>query len=141
LTGGLGRLVDRLQPTWRRIVARWVDVVAIGWLAVVILEVIDGTAGGVLALMVLIGFEIGCHLRWGRTPGKALLGLAVRTPTGSVLPRWAVVLRPLVLFASFAVPWAYWIPVWGTVLVVWMALSPSGRVLHDLAVGSVVVRR
>lgn len=132
-------MLDRLRPVWRRVIARWIDIIAVGWLAVVLLEVIDGVTAAVLAVVVLVGYEAATSLRWGRSPGKALLGLRVRAVDGEPLGSWALALRPVVLFASFAVPWAWWIPVWTAVLVVWMTVDGRGRVLHDRVVGSVVI--
>lgn len=120
-------------------VARWVDIVLVGWLAAVVIAVLDNTFGALLAVAIMVGFEIGCLLRWGHTPGKRLLGLTLVAQHDPRLPDWAAVLRPVVLFGTFLVPWAYWVPVWAVVLVVWMALAPQGRALPDLVVGTVVV--
>jgi len=119
--------------------ARWIDLVVIGWAAVLALELVDGTVGAVLAMIVLVGFEAGCTLRWGRTPGKAVAGLALATPQGEPLPPRAALLRPVVLLVTFAVPWAYWVPVWAAVLVAWITVVPQGRLLHDRACGSSVI--
>ncbi|MDH4170386.1 MAG: RDD family protein [Acidimicrobiia bacterium] len=131
-------MIERLRPAWRRIVARWLDLVLIGWLPIALLEAIDGTIGAVLAVLVLIGFEAGCHLRWGRTPGKAVLALWARRVDGAPLRPWAAVARPVVLFATFCMPWAYWIPLWATALTAWIVVAREGRGPHDLAVGSIV---
>ena len=133
-------MLDRLGPVWCRVIARWIDIVAVGWLAVVLIELLDGTVGAVLAAVVLVAYEALTSLRWGRTPGKALLGINMTRLDGTPLGSGARVARPLVLFASFAVPWAYWIPVWMLVLVSWMTVDRRGRVLHDHVVGSVVWR-
>ena len=133
-------MLDRLHPVWRRIIARWIDIIAVGWLAVVLIDGVGGAAGALLTAVVLVGYEALTSLRWGRTPGKALLSLTVTRPDSAPLGAGARVARPLVLFASFAVPWAYWIPVWTVVLVAWMMADRRGRVLHDRVVGSVVVR-
>ncbi len=137
-------------PRGRRIGARVVDVVVAGWvLAIAAIEIDgrllggdvfaqqplsavtpDGTRLAVIAALVLAALEIVPTAVWGRTPGKALLGLRC-VESGSGRPPGFVrsIFRGLLLHAWVAIPIAGWLlpaAVAGTTL-----LAPSGRGLHD----------
>src|SRR5258707_12389037 len=45
-------------------------------------RVVSGWGGGLLAILLGAIYFVGCHGRWGRTPGKRMLGLRVATIQG-----------------------------------------------------------
>ena len=134
----------------RRIGARVVDVVVAGWvLAIAAIEIDgrllggdvfaqqplsavtpDGTRLVVITALVLAALEIVPTALWGRTPGKALLGLrCVEAGTGSPPGFVRSIFRGLLLHAWVAIPVAGWlvpVAVAGTTV-----LAPSGRGVHD----------
>ncbi len=147
-----------LAPRGRRIGARIVDIVVAGWvLAIAAIEVDgrllggdvfaqrplsavtpDGTRLVVITTMVLVVLEIVPTALWGRTPGKAMLGLrCVDVDTGGPPGVIRSVFRGLLLHAWVAIPIAGWIlPVAITISTV---LAPSGRGVHDRLAGTLVV--
>ncbi|MEE8600393.1 RDD family protein [Euzebya tangerina] len=80
----------------------------------------------------------------GRTPGKAMASLRVvqegrrQVGWGSALVRWALRWGPVALTAALALP--LWVPiaVW-VVLLLPSGWDATGRALHDLVAGTVVV--
>jgi uncharacterized RDD family membrane protein YckC len=153
-------------PRGRRVGARLVDLVVAAWLAgVLAVEVgsrfldgdplaarvtqpVSGTEVVVALLLAVAALEVVPTAIWGRTVGKALLGLRVvpaaaggpgaedpagRTRVGLV----AALLRPALLLGPVALPYA------GPGLVLLVGASalvlPGGRGLHDLLAGTTVV--
>jgi uncharacterized RDD family membrane protein YckC len=96
-----------------------------------------GAIGGTVFLGVLLflGFLVpvlGWWL-WGSTPGKAVLGLSVRSLDGAV---------PITLGRALA----RWLATWVSSVVIGLgflmvAFAPNRRALHDLAAGTYVARR
>jgi uncharacterized RDD family membrane protein YckC len=154
-------------PRGRRVSARLVDLVVAAWLAgVLAVEVgsrfldgdplaarvtqpVSGTAVVVALLLAVVALEVIPTAIWGRTVGKALLGLRVvpadagdlaeRDPAGRP-PRVGLVaalLRPALLLGPVALPYA------GPGLALLVGASalvlPRARGLHDLVAGTTVV--
>ena len=137
-------------PRGRRLGARVVDVVVAGWvLAIAAIEVDgrllggdvfaqqplsavtpDGTRLAVITALVIGALEVVPTAIWGRTPGKAMLGLrCVDVDTGRAPGFVRSVFRGLLLHAWVAIPVAGWLlPLAITATTV---LAPSGRGLHD----------
>ncbi|MFI9061270.1 RDD family protein [Streptomyces sp. NPDC053429] len=91
---------------------------------------VTGYLGLVLAAVLLFGilYEVGPTARWGRTPGKKLLGVRVlatatrRPPTfGAALGRWLV-------YATLGVPGSLWC----------LVDRPRRQAWHDKAAGTYV---
>jgi uncharacterized RDD family membrane protein YckC len=145
-------------PRGRRIGARLVDLVVAGWtLAFVAIELAGRLLGGdvlarrplgavtpdgirlaVIAGLVLAATELLPTAYWGRTPGKAMLGLrCVDVDTGRPPGFLRSLLRGLVLHAWVAIPLAGWLlPV---AVVITTLLAPRGRGVHDRLAGTAVV--
>ena len=137
-------------PRGRRLGARVVDVVVAGWvLAIAAIEVDgrllggdvfaqqplsavtpDGTRLSVITARVIGALEVVPTAIWGRTPGKAMLGLrCVDVDTGRAPGFVRSVFRGLLLHAWVAIPVAGWLlPLAITATTVF---APSGRGLHD----------
>lgn len=137
-------------PRGRRLGARVVDVVVAGWvLAIAAIEVDgrllggdvfaqqplsavtpDGTRLSVITALVIGALEVVPTAIWGRTPGKAMLGLrCVDVDTGRAPGFVRSVFRGLLLHAWVAIPVAGWLlPLAITATTVF---APSGRGLHD----------
>lgn len=137
-------------PRGRRLGARVVDVVVAGWvLAIAAIEIDgrllggdvfaqqplsavtpDGTRLAVITALVVGALEIVPTAIWGRTPGKAMLGLrCVDADSGEAPGFVRSIFRGLLLHAWVAIPVAGWllpVAIAGTTL-----LAPSGRGLHD----------
>lgn len=145
-------------PRGRRVGARFVDIVVAGWvLAIAAIEIDgrllggdvfaqqplsavtpDGTRLAVITAIVLVVLEIGPTAVWGRTPGKAMLGVrCVDVDTGRPPGVVRSVFRGLLLHAWVAIPavgWALPIAIIATTL-----LAPSARGVHDRLAGTLVV--
>ena len=98
----------------------------------------DGTRLAVITALVLAATEILPTAFWGRTPGKALLGMrCVDIDTGGPPGLIRSVFRGLLLHAWVAIPVVGWVlPV---AIVATTVLAPSGRGLHDRLAGTIVV--
>lgn len=98
----------------------------------------EGTRLAVLTTVVVVVLEILPTAVWGRTPGKAMLGVrCVDVDTGRPPGVLRSVLRGLLLHAWVAVPVAGWLlPV---AIIVTTLVAPSGRGLHDRLAGTLVV--
>lgn len=145
-------------PRGRRIGARVVDLAVAGWvLAFVAIEIDgrllggdvlarqpmsavtpEGTRLAVITAGVLAVLEILPTAYWGRTPGKAMLGVrCVDVDTDRPPGFIRSVFRGLLLHAWVAIPVAGWLlPLAITATVVF---SPSGRGVHDRLAGTRVV--
>ena len=145
-------------PRGRRVGGRVVDVVVAGWLlAISAIEIDgrilggdvfarqplsavtpDGTRLAVITAIVVAATEIVPTAFWGRTPGKAMLGLqCVDVDSGRPPGLVRSVFRGLLLHAWVAIPVAGWLlPAAVTVTTV---LAPSGRGLHDRLAGTMIV--
>lgn len=145
-------------PRGRRVGARFVDIVVAGWvLAFAAIEVDgrllggdvfaqqpmsavtpEGTRLAVIATLVIAVLEIVPTAIWGRTPGKAMLGLrCVDVDTDRPPGVIRSVFRGLLLHAWVAIPVLGWLlPVAITVTTVF---APSGRGVHDRLAGTRVV--
>ncbi len=145
-------------PRGRRIGARVVDLVVAGWvLAFVAIEIDgrllsgdflaqrpleavtpDGMRLAVITALVLLVLEVLPTAFWGRTPGKAMLGVrCVDVDTDGPPGMVRSVLRGLLLHAWVAIPVAGWVlpaAIAATVVAV-----PSGRGVHDRMAGTRVV--
>lgn len=133
-------MTPRAAPLPVRVGARVVDVVTVAWLtAVLVVEVEgrllpggDGSLAGGAAALVAAGavVEVVPVAVWGRSLGKALLGLAVTRADGGG-PPGAVrsVVRWVVLFGALALPWAGWA----------VAVLVGLTRVHDRLAGTVVV--
>ena len=98
----------------------------------------DGTRLAVITALVLGVLEIGPTALWGRTPGKAMLGLrCVDVDTGRAPGLIRSLFRGLLLHAWVAIPVAGWLLPVG--IIATTVLAPSGRGLHDRLAGTVVV--
>lgn len=140
-----------------RIAARVVDNVVFIWLVVFVLVEIDqrllggdplgrrsarlvvDSARPILLLLVLaVLYEVVPAVTWGATPGKALLGLRIRT-TSTATPPWvmalgraAVLYLPVAFFGAFG----FVVPL---VLLGSIVVAADGRGLHDRLLGTLVV--
>lgn len=145
-------------PRGRRIGARVVDLVVAGWvLAFVAIEIDgrllggdvfarqplsavtpEGTRLAVITAGVLAVLEVLPTALWGRSPGKAMLGVRVVDPdTGRPPGFLRSVLRGLLLHAWVAIPAIGWfLPAAITITVL---ASPSGRGVHDRLAATRVV--
>lgn len=145
-------------PRGRRIGARVVDLAVTGWvLAFVAIEIDgrllsgdflaqrplasvtpDGARLAVITAVVLAVLEVVPTAVWGRTPGKAMLGVrVVDVDTGRSPGFVRSVFRSLLLHGWVAIPVAGWVlPLSFGVTVV---ASPTGRGLHDRLAGTRVV--
>ncbi len=145
-------------PRGRRIGARVVDIVVSGWvLAFAAIEIDGRLLGGdvfaqrpleavtpegtrlvVITTLVLAALEVLPTAFWGRTPGKAMLGVrCVDIDTGSAPGVVRSVFRGLLLHAWVLIPVAGWVlPV---AIVISTVFAPSGRGLHDRLSGTAVV--
>lgn len=120
---------------WRRLSAAAVDVVVAYLLSIPLMILAAGfitaaTAERLLlpaaALYLVLFFSLGSR---GATPGKHAFGIVVRAADGSPVPPLKALLRSVVLVATLGL---------GLVLA---AFTPRKQALHDLAAGTVVVRR
>lgn len=117
-----------------------VGLVGGAWLATIIVDLVrfrapaapelSATAWRVLAVSVFCGYNVVGWWLFGRTIGKALLGLRVEAVNGGGVPLWRACLRmlcypvsALLLGLGFAVA----------------LVSPQRRTLHDLLAGTRVV--
>ncbi|MET9852748.1 RDD family protein [Streptomyces sp. NPDC006450] len=97
---------------------------------------LDGTVAGSLGLVVgavlLFGvfYEALPTARWGRTPGKKLLGVRVLATATLRPPRFGAALRRWLLYALLGLPGALWA----------LADRRRRRTLHDRAAGTYVAR-
>lgn len=146
----------RPAPRGRRVGARIVDIVVGGWTTAFVAIEIDGRILGgdvfaqrplreitdlrlaVITALVVTVIEVGPTALWGRTPGKAMLGLrCVDVDTGRAPGVIRSVFRGLLLHAWVAVPLLGWVlPVLITVTTL---LAPRRRGLHDKWSGTAVV--
>lgn len=127
-------------PVGVRVGARVVDVVTVAWLTAVLVVEVEGrlvaggegslAAGAVALVAAGVVVEVVPVAVWGRSLGKALLGLAVTRADGGG-PPGAVrsVVRWVVLFGALALPWAGWA----------VALLVGVTRVHDRLAGTVVV--
>ena len=92
---------------------------------------------GLLVILVVL-YEVVPAVTWGATPGKALLGLRIRTTSPST-PAWLMALGRAVVFylpvavfgaLGFVVPF---------VLLCSIVVAADGRGLHDRLLGTLVV--
>jgi uncharacterized RDD family membrane protein YckC len=145
-------------PRVRRIGGRIVDVAVAGWvLAIAAIEIDgrllggdllgqrpleavtpEGTRLAVITTLALVALEIVPTAFWGRTPGKAMLGLrCVDIDTGESPGMVRSVFRGLLLHAWVLIPLVGWVlPV---AIVATTLFAPSGRGIHDRLAGTVVV--
>ncbi len=117
-----GKTVDQMQPT---------------------------TGAQVLILCLVSLFWIGCYGRWGRTPGKALVGLKLVTADGGRVSYGRAAIRYVVTDIGWVLAWitpAAWRPVtdylptlWPLVIYIPVLVDRLGRGTHDHAAGTVVV--
>lgn len=160
--GGQPGSVDRPAvapaPLGRRIGARVVDVVVAGWvLAFVAIEMDgrllggdvwarrpiaavtpEGTRLAVIAGLVLIVLEVLPTALWGRSPGKALLGVrCVGIDTGRAPGLLRAVLRALLVYGWAAIPVVGWLLPVSITLTTFLAAGSRG--VHDRLAGTVVV--
>lgn len=133
-------MTPRAAPLAVRAGARVVDVVTVAWLTAVLVVEVEGRllpggegslAGGVVALLAAGAvIEVVPVAVWGRSLGKALLGLAVTRADGGGPPGAVrAVVRWVVLFGALALPWAGWA----------VAVVVGVTRLHDRLAGTVVV--
>lgn len=147
-----------LAPRGRRVGARVVDLVVAGWvLTIAAIEVDgrllggdvfaqrplsavtpDGTRLVVIATLVVLLLEIVPTAFWGRTPGKAMLGLrCIDVDTGGSPGVVRSVFRGLLLHAWVAIPIVGW--VLPAAITITTVAAPSGRGMHDRLAGTLVV--
>ncbi|MFZ3470655.1 RDD family protein [Streptomyces sp. 4.24] len=97
---------------------------------------VDGTIAGRLALVLgavlVFGilYEALPTARWGRTPGKKLLGVRVLAAATLRPPGFGAALRRWLVYALLGLPGALWA----------LADRPRRRALHDRAAGTYVAR-
>ncbi|WP_327306506.1 RDD family protein [Streptomyces sp. NBC_01298] len=97
---------------------------------------LDGTTGGslglVLGVVLLFGvfYEALPTARWGRTPGKKLLGVRVLATATLRPPRFGAALRRWLVYALLGLPGALWA----------LADRQRRRTLHDRAARTYVAR-
>ncbi|MDD9382385.1 RDD family protein [Streptomyces sp. ZAF1911] len=97
---------------------------------------LDGTIAGhlglVLGAVLLFGvfYEALPTARWGRTPGKKLLGVRVLATATLRPPRFGAALRRWLVYALLGLPGALWA----------LADRPRRRTLHDRAARTYVAR-
>lgn len=114
------------------------------------LEQMRPTVGAQILTLALVGlFWVGCYGRWGRTPGKALVGLRLDAADGSPAGYRRALLRWLFTDIGWVVAWlaprswdpltAYLPSVWPLFVYVPILLDPLGRGMHDRVAGTVVV--
>ncbi len=137
---------------------RLVDIVVAGWLLVIVAIEIDGRLLGgdllarqplaavtpdrtrlaVIAAVIVFGTEVFPTAYWGRTPGKAMLGLrCVDIDTGRPPGLVRSVFRGMLLHAWVAIPVLGWVlPLAITVTTVG---GSRGRGVHDRLAGTMVI--
>lgn len=140
-----------------RIAARVVDNLLFVWLVVFVLVEIDQRLLGgdplgrrsarlvfdsarpiVLLVILVVLYEVVPAVTWGATPGKALLGLRIRTTSPST-PAWLMALgRAVVLYLPVAFFGAFGFVV-PFVLLCSIVVAADGRGLHDRLLGTLVV--
>ncbi|MFF1411190.1 RDD family protein [Streptomyces sp. NPDC058289] len=93
---------------------------------------IAGSLGLVLGAVLLFGvfYEALPTARWGRTPGKKLLGVRVLATATLRPPRFGAALRRWLVYALLGLPGALWA----------LADRPRRRTLHDRAARTYVAR-
>ncbi|MFZ3497895.1 RDD family protein [Streptomyces sp. 5.8] len=93
---------------------------------------IAGSLGLVLGAVLLFGvfYEALPTARWGRTPGKKLLGVRVLATATLRPPRFGAALRRWLVYALLGLPGALWA----------LADRRRRRTLHDRAAGTYVAR-
>lgn len=95
--------------------------------------VVTVVAGIVAAFLVLIGYPVAFEALWGgRTPGKAVVGLRVRTREGGPIRFRHAAVRSLIGLAE-----CFLMPFLAIVSCTW---STANQRLGDLAAGTIVVR-
>jgi uncharacterized RDD family membrane protein YckC len=140
-----------------RIGARTIDVIAVTWLVVfVTVEIDQRLLGGdplgrrqarvvfdsarpvVILLLLILLYEVVPVVLYGATPGKALLGLRVRSVTRGMPVALAAIGRAAILYVPllFLGPAGVLVPI---VLLASVALAADGRGLHDRLLGTLVV--
>ena len=102
----------------------------------------------VLTLGFVALFWVGCYSRWGRTPGKALVGLRLEAADGTPAGFRRSLVRWLVTDVGWVIAWlaprswesmtAYLPSVWPLFIYVPVLLDPFGRGIHDRVAGTVV---
>lgn len=149
---------ERRAPRGRRFGGRVVDLVVAGWLLAIAAIEIDGRLLGgdvfarrplaavtpdatrlaLITAVVLVAVEVVPTAYWGRTPGKAMLGMrCVDHGTGEPPGLVRSVFRALLLHAWTGIPLVGWlIPV--SILITTL-VAPDGRGIHDRLAGTVVV--
>lgn len=145
-------------PRVRRVGARIVDLVVSGWvLAFVAIEIDgrllggdvfarqplaavtpEGTRLAVITAGVLLALEVLPTAYWGRTPGKAMLGVrCIDTDTGRPPGFIRSVFRAMLIHAWVAVPMVGWVlPV---AIALTVVASQAGRGVHDRLAGTRIV--
>jgi uncharacterized RDD family membrane protein YckC len=148
----------RRAPRGRRIGGRVVDLVVAGWLLAIAAIEIDGRLLGgdvfarrplaavtpdasrlaLITAVVLVAVEVVPTAWWGRTPGKAMLGMrCVDHGTGGPPGLVRSVFRALLLHAWTGIPLVGWlIPV---SILVSTLVAADGRGIHDRLAGTIVV--
>ncbi len=145
-------------PRARRVGGRVVDLVVVGWvLAFVAIEIDgrllsgdpfaqrpleavtpDGARLAVFAAVVIGILDVVPTALWGRTPGKAMLGLrVVDVRTGRAPGFSPAVLRGLLVHGWVGIPvlgWVVPVAIVGSTL-----LSPTTRGIHDRLAGTSVI--
>jgi len=134
---------SELARPWRRGVALVVDALLLAGL-VSALAVVTGRSELLLGLVVGTLLEVGFLATSGATPGRLLVGVRVERVAGGVptvgvaLARHLLVALPLALDGTGAA-WAV-AGCWVLLDHLWAFVEKDSRSLHDLVVGTVVVR-
>jgi len=107
------------------------------------------TGAQILTLALVALFWVGCYGRWGRTPGKALVGLKLTAADGGPVGFRRALIRYIVTDIGWVLAWvtpAAWASVtdylptlWPLLIYVPVLIDRYGRGTHDRAAGTVVI--
>lgn len=107
------------------------------------------TGAQILILCLVAAFWVGCYGRWGRTPGKALVGLKLTAADGSPAGYRRSLIRYLVTDIGWVLAWVapgawasvtdYLPTLWPLLIYIPVLVDRFGRGTHDRAAGTVVV--
>lgn len=118
---------------WRRFAGSIIDALVVGVVTTILRYVLGGTTGGLIGLLISLGYYTYFHGSTGQTPGDAVMSIRVvdfRDGTGAPIGYGRAAIRWLVSIVS------------GLVLLLgylWMLWDGEKQTWHDKAAGSVVV--